>query len=305
MLSICIPTKDRLEHLRALLGSLVGAAACCPFDFEVVVLDNASDDWLDEEEVSFYAQKIRFKFIRHACNIGFPGNYLAALHEASQEWIWILGDDDIYDFVGIFGGIKAALVASQALADPLSLSLIHINQSQFREIAGRQIEVKANVHECRHTGLLNEDEFLDIVSNSLGGVLFVASNVLRMASLAPRLNMLRLHSNQALCMCTPLIASSLGSVFFLGEPLIQNRLGAPWSSWPQGFEMAFRVDVPLAILESRNMNGIYKLLISKISLKAYAKVVMIAIASGDLFKAWRFSSTCAWYWIKCLFAFVL
>lgn len=94
-LSIVIVTYNRAVLLEKTLMHLFGS----PFkECEIVVLNNCSTD--DTIEIcSKYADKYRnFSVVTNAFNIGGDANILRALEKAKRDFLWILADDDEYDF---------------------------------------------------------------------------------------------------------------------------------------------------------------------------------------------------------------
>lgn len=95
ILEIFLITYNRSSFLDSTLRAMLdGPFARC----RITVLDNCSKD----DTLSITA-KYRFFFpdyhvIRHARNIGGDVNYLRAVEMSTAEYIWILCDDDAYDF---------------------------------------------------------------------------------------------------------------------------------------------------------------------------------------------------------------
>lgn len=94
MLTIYIPTFNRLESLRSLLSILFKEIERFDADHlvKVFVSDNASAD----ETVDFLRQidKSFFEFASHSVNIGGDANIKTGLTKAKSKYLWILGDDD-------------------------------------------------------------------------------------------------------------------------------------------------------------------------------------------------------------------
>ena len=94
MLTIYIPTFNRLESLRCLLSILFNEIERFDVDHlvRVFVSDNASTDG----SVDFLRQinKSFFEFSSHLVNIGGDTNIKNGLIQAKTKYLWILGDDD-------------------------------------------------------------------------------------------------------------------------------------------------------------------------------------------------------------------
>ena len=93
-LSICIPTYNRMPYLRELLPGVLGQVARTPVgEVELLVSDNASADGTAD-----YLRSIDDPHLRwwtNDENIGGDRNFLKCVGEASGEYVWLFGDDDI------------------------------------------------------------------------------------------------------------------------------------------------------------------------------------------------------------------
>lgn len=94
LLQIFIFTRNRAGYLRETLLSLTDA-----LNASITVIDNASTDETPSV-VSQYANghASRVLYIRNSHNIGAGASLLKAFDLASSRYVWILGDDDSYDF---------------------------------------------------------------------------------------------------------------------------------------------------------------------------------------------------------------
>jgi len=97
LLTFAIPTFNRLECLRMLLGSLANQVAEINMyanRVEVLVCDNASDDgtaaYLDG-----LALKNGLRVIHHPRNLGADANVIHCFEQAWGHYVWICGDDDL------------------------------------------------------------------------------------------------------------------------------------------------------------------------------------------------------------------
>ena len=91
ILSICIPTYNRPEHLLNCLNSLSLQSFK---NFEVCISDNASDKNI-RKLISPYRKKLNIKFNQNKRNLGFAINLLKVSLMAKGEFIWFIGDDDL------------------------------------------------------------------------------------------------------------------------------------------------------------------------------------------------------------------
>ncbi len=96
LLSICIPTYNRLSYLRELLPLLIAeveAANRGAVRVELLISDNAATDGTDAylREVSCRSLNV----FRNACNIGADRNFLVCVERAAGTYVWLFGDDEL------------------------------------------------------------------------------------------------------------------------------------------------------------------------------------------------------------------
>lgn len=91
LVSVVIPTYNRAEYLREAIESVLAQTY---ENFELLVLDNCSEDHTTEVVAGFKDNRI--KYLRHQCNIGAEGNWGYGILWAQGEYLSILGDDDQY-----------------------------------------------------------------------------------------------------------------------------------------------------------------------------------------------------------------
>jgi glycosyltransferase involved in cell wall biosynthesis len=96
ILSLCIPTYNRVNYLRELLPSLIAdvrAINRVAVQVELLISNNASTD-----ETETYLRSLScpgLSVYRNAENIGGDRNFLACLERASGEYVWLFGDDEM------------------------------------------------------------------------------------------------------------------------------------------------------------------------------------------------------------------
>ena len=93
-LSIVLITYNRSALLDRTLNILLSS----PFkDCSITVLDNHSTDDTRNVVLS-YSNHTNLKLVTNVLNIGGNANILRAIEYATKKYIWILADDDTYDF---------------------------------------------------------------------------------------------------------------------------------------------------------------------------------------------------------------
>ena len=117
LLSICIPTYNRLPYLKELLTDLLPQLdAVDSGQVELIVSNNASTDGTEN-----FCQSISRPYLRcrkNEVNIGGDRNFLKCIQEARGEYVWLVGDDDlvpsgaVQKILDILGCLRPGLVIS-------------------------------------------------------------------------------------------------------------------------------------------------------------------------------------------------
>jgi glycosyltransferase involved in cell wall biosynthesis len=87
--SVIIPTYNRADCLRSAIASVLGQTFQ---DFEIIVVDDASNDNTAETVAAIQDQRI--KYLRHDANTGEAGSRNTGVTNATGEYIAFLDDDD-------------------------------------------------------------------------------------------------------------------------------------------------------------------------------------------------------------------
>ena len=94
LLSICIPTYNRAQHLRNCLHSIAIACPQVRDKIEICISDNGSDD--DTPAIIANHQiDAPVRTARNTTNQGIPMNFLKVVGLATGQFAWLVGDDDI------------------------------------------------------------------------------------------------------------------------------------------------------------------------------------------------------------------
>jgi glycosyltransferase involved in cell wall biosynthesis len=94
LLSICIPTYNRLECLINCLNSISISGKNFINSFEVCVSDNNSYENV-QNIIDKFKDKINIKFLKNDNNLGHGRNFLKAVSIANGKYVWTLGNDDL------------------------------------------------------------------------------------------------------------------------------------------------------------------------------------------------------------------
>ncbi|WP_159874900.1 glycosyltransferase family 2 protein [Aquitalea denitrificans] len=95
LLSICIPTYNRINSLKSHLPLLLEIIKPSQ-EINLIVCDNCSSDGTREYLIELQ-RDYDFTYHVNIENLGFDRNYLKCIELATGEFTWVLGDDDIID----------------------------------------------------------------------------------------------------------------------------------------------------------------------------------------------------------------
>lgn len=90
ILSICIPTYNRMDELYKCIKSIETQTVSKEFQYEILISDNCSSDKTGEVFKNYPG----VKYYRQEENLGAESNFLFLFKEAKGKYIWILGDDE-------------------------------------------------------------------------------------------------------------------------------------------------------------------------------------------------------------------
>ena len=99
-LQIYLITYNRLEHLKRTFNQILSENSPIK-DFDITILDNASNDGTSEYIDEYCNKFSNIKHIRHKVNIGGNASICRAFElgaSSGKEYVWVLCDDDYYDW---------------------------------------------------------------------------------------------------------------------------------------------------------------------------------------------------------------
>lgn len=97
LLSLCVPTFNRQQHLDGLVACLAACLACRPDAIEVCISDNASTDGTWPILQKFARGRAQVKIHRQDTNVGASRNVMDVMRMSSGSHILVMGDDDGID----------------------------------------------------------------------------------------------------------------------------------------------------------------------------------------------------------------
>ena len=157
LLSICIPTFNRLECLDNCLKSIKNANENYKFNFEVCIKDNNSEGNA-YSIIKKYQNFFKIKYQINNRNIGIGKNIFLSVDNAEGEFSWIMGNDDMllpytfkildklfknhkdvdYFFINSFSIESSYFIDTK---DPLDINNLPKNISKFSNI---EYDLKSN-----------------------------------------------------------------------------------------------------------------------------------------------------------------
>lgn len=122
-LQITIVTFNRARHLARTLATFTAADSPVR-DHDILVLDNASTDETGEVVARLQASFPRLAYQRNPYNLGANANIARAFEMSRKDHLWIVADDDVYDWSGwpevaaaIERGEQAIIISRMELPD--------------------------------------------------------------------------------------------------------------------------------------------------------------------------------------------
>ncbi|MDR1695374.1 MAG: glycosyltransferase family 2 protein [Endomicrobium sp.] len=97
ILGIFLITYNRDKYLKDTLESAFSAQSPLK-SLDFTILDNASTDGTEALCKEYASKYPNIKYIRHNKNIGGNGNIARALATAVKEYVWVICDDDLFDW---------------------------------------------------------------------------------------------------------------------------------------------------------------------------------------------------------------
>lgn len=107
-LEIILITYNRKPYLEKTFKRLLAEDSPVK-DLQITVLDNCSSDGTSEYLSDLSKKYKNIKHIRHNRNIGANANIARAFEIATKPYLWILADDDDFDFTD-FNQVQEALL---------------------------------------------------------------------------------------------------------------------------------------------------------------------------------------------------
>ncbi len=144
-LEIFIPTYNRKEHLQVTLESLFAEKSPVR-SLPLTILNNRSTDGSTELINTYCEQFSNIKHIIHNRNIGGNANVMRAFEIATAEYVWVLCDDDEFDF----SHWHAVEVAMANGADAIVVANYLNPKESLAQLVGQMTFVPSTIYKTEH-----------------------------------------------------------------------------------------------------------------------------------------------------------
>lgn len=209
--TIAIPTYNRSELLKASLESVLAQDYA---DFQVIVLDNASDD--DTEAVVRSYTDSRIAYRRSETNIGAFRNWQRAIELNSSSYLSILSDDDLL----LPNFIRESVLALDEHPSAAFLAA----QVKFINIDGVPLKVtNTELSDSLPEGLINGLEFIHQIVDGRKWILRTSAVMFRTSALAVVGAFDIPHSKYMIDLNLYLRMAAQFDIFFIAKELAQIR----------------------------------------------------------------------------------
>lgn len=153
LLTIAIPTFQRLHHLKRLLDLICYEVQGLDDSIEIFVSDNKSNDGTSKylEELASKFKFLSFKI--NATNIGPEENFRQCFIHANSKYFWLLGDDDL----PIHGFITQLL---NLLKSEQEIDVLYLNSKWVNNI-DKKNNLEINFLKSK---LMTRDIFVEVVN---------------------------------------------------------------------------------------------------------------------------------------------
>ena len=222
ILSICIPTYNRIEKVKNQVEFLINEGVCETEEVEVVISDNASPDGTYEK----YLKNINHRNIcvfEQEKNVGLINNLYTVLQKATGKYSWIIGDDDIL-YPGI---IKHVL---KIFHDYPDVGYVFLNHKYVHG----NVVTSESVVSCKGGYNKNGLEIFEnlVRESGFGPGMFLSANIY-LSSKLTEMNRILEANNEKDNMALPLAYSiycANGAAYLVSEAMVEDQLeGASWT----------------------------------------------------------------------------
>lgn len=273
LLSICIPTYNRVQYLSTCLNFLVREYNNLSDDdkneCEIIIRDNCSDDNTKEIIQDFIKSHCYIFYMCNETNIGATRNFAKLTYDTRGEYVWWVGDDD-----ELKSGILLKILNAIKKCRP---TMIFLNHSARKDKDSEFIFDSCVDKDCPDFIEDGKKGIIDIISNkNVGVVLFMTSKVIKREVLLDSFSLINLP-NDSLPLFVALYAATKGSLYIIKDVVIENIYGE--TSWKDRAMEIFCKEIPETIRRAKDLGfseeqvksieNTYYISISKKLIKSY------------------------------------
>ena len=149
-LQIILVTYNRSKYAKRTLDLFLNASPVK--DCDLLVLDNNSTDDTGQVVAEFQKSHGNLSYIKNKYNVGLSGNIARAMELADKEYVWIIGDDDVYDF-SHWDEAEAAMMRGEKL---ICIARYALPEGHEREIPHQLFQLTFITGGIYHTSLFND-----------------------------------------------------------------------------------------------------------------------------------------------------
>ena len=230
LLSICIPTYNRCDKVLSLLRFVMEEVKPAS-DIEVIVSDNCSTDNTQTVLNEYVQDKEMIHYSRNSDNLGLIGNLHRLVELAHGQYVWFMGDDDIY-YQGVIGQVISKLKGG-------AYSYLFINHCAYKDNPSDGTGFSSAIPEslsCEET----QKAMLKIFNHSGTSLMFISASVFNRDILA---NCdCSGYDNLALPLYWSFYCASKGNMGLVPDVLIANKWGE--ISWSNESKRIFSEYIP-------------------------------------------------------------
>lgn len=262
-LSICVPTFNRINELKRMLNFFEIEGAFCNDRIEFIVSNNGSNDGTSDFLKKFSKEKRSLIILESGKNIGLVGNIRKCVEMASNDYIWIVGDDDT-----IYEGIVMKIF--DVLDNNFDLNHIFLNYTELHYNKSKKKEYTRQFDYYDKNGFMNGMELFYMVTekSEIGMLMFITANIYKRELLLEANKIIDDNSegdNLALPLGYSLFCSQ-GKGYLVNEIYVQNVIGQP--SWSDHLKKVFCRDIiaifDIISFEVGNQKELSRLLINNL-----------------------------------------
>jgi glycosyltransferase involved in cell wall biosynthesis len=211
---------------------------------ELLVSNNCSTDNTEEVILTsdlYNLNIVKFIYLKNTENFGPIFNIIKLIRKSQGEYVWILGDDDVY-YSGIISKVFEEIQKRK-------YSYIFINHCTYKNYKGDGTGLNSVIGEVAICSE-NKEILLDIFQYSGGSLMFISAAIHKKETIIEYLNKNETN-NLALPLMLSFYSASNGKVKIIPEIMIENVQNE--ISWREQLFQVFLYDIPYVLSKLQEM----------------------------------------------------